>query len=1634
MALRKDSHRLLYLLDTQQFFHAFLLSARKPDLWLLWQQEQQRRAFRLDLTGMAAHFRGKDREAEGRSEAAVPDRALPAASLILLREQLGELCRLSRCEDVQLRNFALQVLIRQPLLHYREQILVRHDRKMLRLCAVPEREQKAEPEVFGGNRAASVLQTADRRGRNRRNEQGEMAAEQGLHSLEQELQKVFPYLLSALDDSEYSIREYFIVELAAIFPHGPDRLNSEPGPGQTDRKGRSDKTSDRISNKTDGKIGSDLVDLVPAIGSRPGPGGFPYLQQGLHREPGHRRQSKVGPELGPEAGFSISIWPELRLKLYRKLLRCSLNDAVYLVRRAAIREIKKYFIDLFQFHRRELNRTQQRYFVESFDISSAYHRKVAWEILYQVESERRTEAGSESQRPSGQDGQNGQDGQVEEREEKEKAELDLLEVKLFHYLDSSGELFSLLAESAHNVRKINPEFFSRQVLGSKMPEPTEIEEAGEREFARNMRVLFRALELGHNRFLHFRLRGVLCRFLGSDPGGGSINQGGKDGAGSRNEDFREQPGRKNSMGFRRKSNWGKPYRDSGQRELWNGEKLWEADDRYFVSPGRGRKAPGRRATELAAVAVLSSAQEALLRNLKNLDGHSWILLFELLVYGGDRSTLELLSNLLLERLKKLLEQKWGAKERLQADLLRIFSELIREQELLRRKGSEPRQIFAWLRLRAQSFALELDSLWQGSPHRAESYNQQFGILLALSTWRLCVDYLPLSGSNQVLRRYVTEIRCMAEETNVGVGASARVHALRLWPGSTGRAEAAQPMLTLLLLAMPSPQRNPQRTENGLREVFANEREICQQLISLACIPGFNSFEALRIALRHFGSAGYISDLEAELQYRQSRWHSSRPTNRSVAGTETNPGAKQKRSGRGRVRTRRDHEQVCRQLLCLLLDSGQDYALPIILEQLHYFSEEQIIRYKQLFFQYERDVLVRLCRRLLQQNERGFHRALLSLVANLGLPELGPEVRRLLDSPLQDLRQKAYQCFWQLSVHNARRLYPDRENTDLASAVTRLSQFLDKEFRRTAGTLLHQVLRESQSSLRKAQAYEILCRTRSPSLFPLENGDNPGSSIEEQGPGQWGGLSPALARIFHEVSGERFLPKEEEQKEISMQLGWERVLQLTASRLLCRFVQTEDFPEDVLQSYLEVAGRWKDENSVTLLLHLAQACRPQEQDEGYALSAEGLYSEIWKVMRRKVQEGSSLLLLLHYVFFSLYYRFGTVGNQAKEGGSGETGAESNCQFTLEAFGFIALPDPDRPDKYDESGVRTETGTGKVGQWCRALDLSGVFRSGPEPQANSVNSDEQAYDQAWLRQAESSRHYLFCALSHKRDLSLLRKFFTRLPGQAMHVVRDFLLALYEPECEQAFGRSFSSLTAGPTRAGKARRHPDNREPDGMDGDTELPDSEQNHYMLWQFAKDFHHRENAALREHCRRLCVDLLEQSGYINDIVRVLYQSRRSIFGWSGSGGYLLSGLPGNWPEQKAEPDERPSKDRFRHQKLQLLMVLALCRTEMSYMGIALFQRDAQLPLREYALAELQGLLSRTESSQSAEHGSGSSNNPNNSGRFSNFYGQPKQPWQEIRVRLSREDISRKDWQQALRYLAKHPVTDCADTLLLERGG
>ncbi|MEM9425038.1 MAG: hypothetical protein AAF975_09675, partial [Spirochaetota bacterium] len=246
--------------------------------------------------------------------------------------------------------------------------------------------------------------------------------------------------------------------------------------------------------------------------------------------------------------------------------------------------------------------------------------------------------------------------------------------------------------------------------------------------------------------------------------------------------------------------------------------------------------------------------------------------------------------------------------------------------------------------------------------------------------------------------------------------------------------------------------------------------------------------------------------------------------------------------------------------------------------------------------------------------------------------------------------------------------------------------------------------------------------------------------------------------------------------------------------------------------------------------------------------------------------------------------------------------------------------------------------------------------------------------------------------------LRKFFTRLPASKLHVVRDFLLAIYEPECARLLGWHFSSLVSA--RLG------------------EYP-----LYALWQFAQDFH--DKAKLREHCRRLCVDILEQSGYINDMVVTLYQSRRHIPGFSpgfspglspgllGEGGSLLSNLPGNWPGT-TELEDR--KIRLSHQKLERLMVLALCRTETSYMGILFFQRAAPLPLREYALAELQGLFSRGDASATAEC----------------FYGQPRQPWKEICTRLKEKDVCRKDWQQARRFLRKHPIEDFSERTVLEQ--
>ena len=148
---------------------------------------------------------------------------------------------------------------------------------------------------------------------------------------------------------------------------------------------------------------------------------------------------------------------------------------------------------------------------------------------------------------------------------------------------------------------------------------------------------------------------------------------------------------------------------------------------------------------------VSEVQAILYWQLENMDSHTWILLFELLAYRQDSFILESLSQLLLQQIIALFKLRQHPSLHWHwADLLQIFHELISEQELLQQSGTSAEQAFAWLKLRTQSFAQELNNLWQGPSQKTENYSQQFGIMLALSSWRLCIHYFPLSSCQQML--------------------------------------------------------------------------------------------------------------------------------------------------------------------------------------------------------------------------------------------------------------------------------------------------------------------------------------------------------------------------------------------------------------------------------------------------------------------------------------------------------------------------------------------------------------------------------------------------------------------------------------------------------------------------------------------------------------------------------------------------------------------------------------------------------------------------------------------------------------------------------------------------------------------
>ncbi|MEM9424949.1 MAG: hypothetical protein AAF975_09215, partial [Spirochaetota bacterium] len=356
-------------------------------------------------------------------------------------------------------------------------------------------------------------------------------------------------------------------------------------------------------------------------------------------------------------------------------------------------------------------------------------------------------------------------------------------------------------------------------------------------------------------------------------------------------------------------------------------------------------------------------------------------------------------------------------------------------------------------------------------------------------------------------------------------------------------------------------------------------------------------------------------------------------------------------------------------------------LPAILEQLHYFSDEQIIRYQELFLRHDRGTLIALCSKLLRQKESDVHRTLLSLVATLGLLELESEVQQLLNSQSLSLRRQAYACLWQFVLYKARQLQSRYRYNNLARSVADLQAYFQQQFQQLVGVPLHQVLREAQDHLRQAQAGKMLDHTHNPHYDGTV--DIPPRKPGKQ-PEQWENLS----QVFQEICGEKLAPDTEEHT--STLPGWDNVLQLAATQLLFHFIQTEDFPADVMESYLQVAKRWKNENSFTMLLHILSAAEERVQHE------------VWQALLQKAHEMDILPLWLHYLFFSLNY--------------------SNNGLSLGDFGFIPLT----TDSAKMSGRHNENENEKIArQWCRSCDISGIAER----------------HQSWLDRAKTSRFYLF-----------------------------------------------------------------------------------------------------------------------------------------------------------------------------------------------------------------------------------------------------------------------------------------------------
>ena len=97
---------------------------------LLWQEEQQRRAFRLDLINLANYFR-KEHALKNIWQ---PFVSLPKSTMVLLRYQLRDICHLSQSQDRQLRSFALEILLQQPLLQHAQSL----SSKMIAFCHPPD--------------------------------------------------------------------------------------------------------------------------------------------------------------------------------------------------------------------------------------------------------------------------------------------------------------------------------------------------------------------------------------------------------------------------------------------------------------------------------------------------------------------------------------------------------------------------------------------------------------------------------------------------------------------------------------------------------------------------------------------------------------------------------------------------------------------------------------------------------------------------------------------------------------------------------------------------------------------------------------------------------------------------------------------------------------------------------------------------------------------------------------------------------------------------------------------------------------------------------------------------------------------------------------------------------------------------------------------------------------------------------------------------------------------------------------------------------------------------------------------------------------------------------------------------------